>query len=63
MNHYESHLTLYFPVGNTAIVVGALLDVGCNEDYIKNLIMSVRSMCPVEPLVEQVCYLYYMITI
>eukprot|EP01119_Soliformovum_irregulare_P023468 TRINITY_DN818_c0_g1_i1.p1 TRINITY_DN818_c0_g1~~TRINITY_DN818_c0_g1_i1.p1 ORF type:complete len:1708 (+),score=626.33 TRINITY_DN818_c0_g1_i1:60-5183(+) len=39
---------------NTPIVVGALIDVGCNEDYIKNLIMSVRGLCPVDPLVEQV---------
>jgi len=39
---------------NTPIVVGALIDIGCNEDYIKNLIMSVRSLCPVDPLVEQV---------
>lgn len=39
---------------NTPIVVGALIDVGCNEDYIKNLLVSVRNMCPVDPLVEQV---------
>eukprot|EP01087_Luapelamoeba_hula_P010434 TRINITY_DN2768_c0_g2_i1.p1 TRINITY_DN2768_c0_g2~~TRINITY_DN2768_c0_g2_i1.p1 ORF type:complete len:1757 (+),score=359.13 TRINITY_DN2768_c0_g2_i1:174-5444(+) len=39
---------------NTPAVVGALIDVDCNEEYIKNLIMSVRSMCPVEELVEQV---------
>jgi clathrin heavy chain len=39
---------------NTPVVVGALIDVGCNEDYIKNLIMSVRSLCPVDPLVEVV---------
>lgn len=40
--------------GNTPAVIGALIDAGCNEDYIKNLLMSVRSLCPVEPLVEQV---------
>lgn len=39
---------------NTPVVVGALIDVGCNEDYIKTLIMSVRSLCPTDPLVEQV---------
>lgn len=57
---------------NTPTVVGALIDAGCNEDYIKvgnnslllpsvafsrsaqNLLMSVRSLCPVETLVEQV---------
>ena len=35
-------------------VVGALLDCDVPEDYVKNLILSVGSMCPVEPLVEQV---------
>jgi len=39
---------------NTPVVVGALIDVGCNEDYIKNLILSVRSLVPVDALVEQV---------
>jgi clathrin heavy chain len=39
---------------NTPAVVGALIDVGCNEEYIKNLLLSVRSMCPVEGLVEVV---------
>jgi len=39
---------------NTPIVVGALIDLGANEDYIKSLIMSVRSLCPVDTLVEQV---------
>jgi len=39
---------------NTPIVVGALLDVECPEDFIKNLILSVRSLLPVEPLVAEV---------
>ena len=34
-------------------VVGALLDVDCSEEFIRNLIISVR-MCPVEQLVEEV---------
>ena len=36
----------------TPAVVGALLDCDTGEDYVKNLIMSVGGMCPVEPLVE-----------
>jgi hypothetical protein len=39
---------------NTPLVVGTLLDLECSEDFIKNLILSVRSLLPVEPLVEQV---------
>ena len=40
--------------GNGPIVVGALLDVECDENFIKNLILSVRSLLPVEKLVEEV---------
>ncbi|CAI6011217.1 unnamed protein product [Closterium sp. NIES-65] len=39
---------------NSALVVGQLLDDECAEDFIKNLILSVRSLIPVEPLVEEV---------
>eukprot|EP00958_Prasinococcus_capsulatus_P003761 scaffold346_cov387-Prasinococcus_capsulatus_cf.AAC.4 len=39
---------------NTPQVVGALLDCECNEEFITNLIVSVRSLLPVEPLVEEV---------
>eukprot|EP00027_Filamoeba_sp_ATCC50430_P011479 CAMPEP_0168551566 /NCGR_PEP_ID=MMETSP0413-20121227/6241_1 /TAXON_ID=136452 /ORGANISM="Filamoeba nolandi, Strain NC-AS-23-1" /LENGTH=1709 /DNA_ID=CAMNT_0008582101 /DNA_START=58 /DNA_END=5187 /DNA_ORIENTATION=- len=54
MSRYiEAYCQRINPV-NTPVVVGALIDVGCNEDYIKNLIMSVRSLCPVDTLVEQV---------
>eukprot|EP00286_Rhodomonas_abbreviata_P018853 CAMPEP_0181303774 /NCGR_PEP_ID=MMETSP1101-20121128/8752_1 /TAXON_ID=46948 /ORGANISM="Rhodomonas abbreviata, Strain Caron Lab Isolate" /LENGTH=1715 /DNA_ID=CAMNT_0023409399 /DNA_START=168 /DNA_END=5311 /DNA_ORIENTATION=+ len=35
----------------TPQVVGALIDAGCQEDQIRTLVMSVRGMCPVEPLV------------
>ncbi|EFJ13237.1 hypothetical protein SELMODRAFT_157554 [Selaginella moellendorffii] len=38
---------------NAHLVVGQLLDDECPEDFIKNLILSVRSLLPVEPLVEQ----------
>ncbi|PKA50598.1 Clathrin heavy chain 1 [Apostasia shenzhenica] len=39
--------------GNAPLVVGQLLDDECPEDFIKGLILSVRSLLPVEPLVEQ----------
>ncbi|KAF5943245.1 hypothetical protein HYC85_020887 [Camellia sinensis] len=39
--------------GNTPLVVGQLLDDECPEDFIKGLILSVRSLLPVDPLVEE----------
>ncbi len=38
----------------TPAVVGKLLDLDCDEDFIKRLLDSVRNQCPVDPLVEQV---------
>ena len=35
------------------MVVGQLLDDECPEDFIKGLILSVRSLLPVEPLVAE----------
>jgi clathrin heavy chain len=54
MSHFiEAYVQKINPI-NTPAVVGALLDVDCNEDYVKNLVMSVRNLCPVDELVEQV---------
>src|SRR3989338_4529886 len=39
---------------NTPAVVGALLDVDCNEEYIKSLVVSVRNMAPIKELVAAV---------
>ncbi|CAN7051173.1 unnamed protein product [Brassica oleracea var. botrytis] len=39
--------------GSAPLVVGQLLDDECPEDFIKGLIISVRSLLPVEPLVEE----------
>ncbi|KAL7617626.1 hypothetical protein Lser_V15G03457 [Lactuca serriola] len=39
--------------GNAPLVVGQLLDDECPEDFIKGLIISVRSLLPVEPLVDE----------
>lgn len=38
----------------TPTVVGKLLDLDADEEYIKSLLNSVRTICPVEPLVEEV---------
>ncbi|KAF2548426.1 hypothetical protein F2Q70_00023776 [Brassica cretica] len=39
--------------GSAPLVVGQLLDDECPEDFIKGLIISVRSLLPVEPLVKE----------
>jgi clathrin heavy chain len=39
---------------NTPKVVGTLLDLQCNEDYIKRLVTSARNTCPIAELVEEV---------
>ncbi|KAN0035940.1 hypothetical protein ACTA71_005234 [Dictyostelium dimigraforme] len=51
--YIEAYVQKINPV-NTPLVVGALLDLDCQEDYLRNLIMSVRNMCPADSLVEQV---------
>ncbi len=38
----------------TPAVVGALLDVEADDEFVKNLILSVRSLVPVDDLVEEV---------
>lgn len=38
---------------NAPLVVGQLLDDDCPDDFIKGLILSVRSLLPVEGLVEE----------
>lgn len=54
-NNFSKYIEAYVqkinPV-NTPTVVGSLLDLDCPEDYVRNLVMSVRNLCPVEPLVD-----------
>jgi clathrin heavy chain len=40
--------------GKTPQVVGKLLDLDADEDFIKSLLVSVGPLCPVQPLVEEV---------
>lgn len=54
LNKYIEAYVQKINASNTPAVIGALLDVDCNEDYMKNLIMGVRNMCPAEELVEEV---------
>ncbi|KAL7587653.1 hypothetical protein Lser_V15G40846 [Lactuca serriola] len=39
--------------GNAPLVVGQLIDDECPEDFNKGLVLSVRSLLPVEPLVDE----------
>ncbi|KAJ1460266.1 hypothetical protein M885DRAFT_459036 [Pelagophyceae sp. CCMP2097] len=38
----------------TPLVIGKLLDLDCNEDFVRSLLNSVGHACPVDELVEQV---------
>ncbi|ELP92102.1 clathrin heavy chain, putative [Entamoeba invadens IP1] len=37
---------------NTPLVVGALLDCGCGEDYVQSLINAVGGICPADELIK-----------
>ena len=48
MRYIEGYVQKVNP-SNAPYVVGALLDQECSEDFLKNLILSVRSLLPVGP--------------
>lgn len=56
-NNMSSYIEVYVqkinPM-NTPSVVGALLDVDCNEKYIQSLVISVRNQAPIQELVDAV---------
>lgn len=56
-NNLHRYIEVYLQKVNptqTPLVIGALLDVDCNEDYISTLLKMVGANCPVAELVEQV---------
>jgi len=53
MKYIEVYVVKVNP-NNCPKVVGALIDLDCSEDFIKNLLQSVRAACPVGPLVEEI---------
>jgi len=53
LKHIEVYVQKVSPQ-NTPIVIGKLLDLNCDEDFIKTLLDSVRNQCPVDPLVKEV---------
>jgi clathrin heavy chain len=54
LNKYIEAYVQKINPANTPAVVGALLDCGCNEDYIRVLVLSVRGGCPIDALVAAV---------
>jgi clathrin heavy chain len=53
MSRYIEAYVQQINPANAASVVGGLIDVNCDETYIKKLILSIRGMVPVEALVEE----------
>ncbi|CAK8987762.1 Clathrin heavy chain 1 [Durusdinium trenchii] len=53
LKHIEVYVQKVSPQ-RTPEVIGKLLDLDCDEEFIKQLLDSVRSLCPVDPLVAQV---------
>lgn len=53
MRYLEGYVQKVSP-GNTPEVVGTLLDCECDESFIKNLMISVRSLIPVDKLTDEV---------
>lgn len=53
LKYIDTYVKQHNPL-RTPTVVGALIDVDASEDFIRNLIMSVGSLCPIEPLVNEV---------
>ncbi|CEP17142.1 hypothetical protein [Parasitella parasitica] len=56
-NHLQNFIETYVQKVNpsrTPEVIGGLLDVGCDEDTIKNLLLSVQGDLPVDKLCEEV---------
>lgn len=58
---YQNNLAKYIEIyvqkvnpARTPAVIGALLDVDCDEQIIKNLLMSVRTPISVDALVEEI---------
>ena len=58
---YSNNLQKYIQVyvekvspAKTPAVIGKLLDLDCNEDFIRGLLNNVRTQCPVDELVDEV---------
>jgi clathrin heavy chain len=55
-NSNKKYLELYLTHLNNAaapVVLGTLLDLDCDENYVKQILNTLRASCPVEALVEE----------
>ena len=55
-NNMNKYIDVYvIKLNNNAApgVLGTLLDLDCDETYIKQILNTMRAACPIEPLVEE----------
>lgn len=55
-NNFNKYIEIYLFKVNpnmTPQVLGALIDLECDENYIKQILYNIRGGCPIEPLIEE----------
>ena len=55
-NNFNRFIEIYLFKVNpnaTPLVLGTLIDLECEENYIKQILYNIRGNCPIEPLVEE----------
>jgi clathrin heavy chain len=53
LHKFLENYVFYLRPQSTPRVLGTLLDEDCDENYIKQILNTVRAACPIEPLVEE----------
>lgn len=55
-NNFNKFIEIYLFKVNanaTPFVLGTLIDLECDENYIKQILFNIRGSCPIEPLIEE----------
>ena len=55
-NNFNKYIEIYIFKVNanaTPAVLGTLIDLECDETYIKQLLYNIRGLCPVEQTIEE----------
>lgn len=55
-NNFTKYIEIYLFKVNpnaTSVVLGTLIDLECDENYIKQILYTIRGNCPIETLVEE----------
>lgn len=55
-NDFNKYIEIYlFKVNqaSTPVVLGTLIDLECDENYIKQILYNIRGNCPIDPLIEE----------